>query len=255
MPETALVTGASSGIGEQFARQLAQRGHELLIVARRADRLDALAAELPTTARAIQCDLATDAASLPAKVADLGADVDLLVNCAGFGTSGPFIDHDPARDAEQVRLNCEAVVTLIHAFLPAMVKRRRGGIINVASSAGMQPIPYESVYSASKAFVISFSDALHVELRGSGVRVICVNPGPVPTEFQELAGYEPGRVGVVPGEISAEQAVREALEAYDRGRRSVVPGRVMRWFMRLTQPSPRAIQLRVTERLYRPKSG
>ena len=101
--------------------------------------------------------------------------------------------------------------------------------------------------------MISLSDALHTELRGSGVRVICVNPGPVPTEFQQLAGYEPGRVGVVPGQISAEQAVREALEAYDRGRRSVIPGIVMRWFMRLTQPSPRAIQLRVTERLYRPK--
>ena len=253
MPETALVTGASSGIGEQFARQLAKRGYELLLVARRADRLEALARGLPTASHAVQCDLATDAGSLQAKVADLGADVDLLVNCAGFGTSGPFVEHDAERDAEQVRLNCEAIVILTHAFLPPMIKRGRGGIINVASSAGMQPIPYESVYAATKAFVISLSDALHTELRGSGVRVICVNPGPVPTEFQQLAGYEPGRVGVVPGQISAEQAVREALEAYDRGRRSVIPGIVMRWFMRLTQPSPRAIQLRVTERLYRPK--
>jgi uncharacterized protein len=253
VPETALVTGASSGIGAEFARRLAQRGHDLVLVARRADRLEALAAELPTEARVLTCDLASDAASLATRVAELGVDVDLLVNNAGFGTSGPFIEHDPERDAEQVRLNCEAVVTLTHAFLPAMVERRRGGIINVASSAGMQPIPYESVYAATKAFVISFTDALHTELRGSGVRVLAVNPGPVPTEWQQVAGYDAGRVGVVPGRIPADQVVREALAAYDRGRRSVIPGRAIRWFIRLTSPSPRAVQLRVTERLYRPK--
>ena len=253
MPETALVTGASSGIGEQFARQLAARGHNLVLVARRADRLEQLAAELPTDARVVACDLAADAASLGGRVAELGIEVDLLVNNAGFGTSGPFVEHDPARDAEQVRLNCEAVVTLCHAFVPGMVDRRRGGVINVASSAGMQPIPYESVYAASKAFVISFTDALHTELRDSGVRVMSVNPGPVPTEWQQVAGYESGRTGVVPGKISAEQVVRESLEAFDRGRRFVIPGRAIRWFIRATQPSPRALQLRITERMYRPK--
>jgi uncharacterized protein len=190
---------------------------------------------------------------LAGRVEELGVDVDILVNNAGFGTSGPFLDHDPARDAEQVRVNCEAVVTLCHAFLPGMVERRRGGIINIASSAGMQPIPYESVYAATKAFAISFTDALHTELRGSGVRVMAVNPGPVPTGFQQSAGYEPGRTGVVPGEISAEQAVSESLEAWDRGRRSVIPGRTIRWFIRATQPSPRALQLRITERMYRPR--
>ena len=224
-----------------------------MLVARRADRLERLAAELPTEAHAVPCDLATDAASLRDRVAELGIEVELLVNNAGFGTSGPFLDNDPNRDAEEVRVNCEAIVTLTHAFLPAMVERGRGGIINVASSAGMQPIPYESVYSATKAFVISFTDALHTELRGSGVRVLAVNPGPVPTEFQERAGYEPGRVGVVPGHISAEEVVREALAAYDRGRRSLIPGRTFRWFIRVTRPSPRAVQLRITERLYRPK--
>jgi short-subunit dehydrogenase len=253
VPETALVTGASSGIGEQFARQLAARGWELVLVARRTNRLEALAEELPTTARAIPCDLATEAASLREKVAGLGSEVDLLVNNAGFGTSGPFLDHDPARDAEQVRVNCEAIVTLTHAFLPPMVERGRGGIINVASTAGMQPLPYESVYAATKAFAISFTDALHTELRGSGVRVLAVNPGPVPTEWQEVAGYERERVAVVPGQIPAEQVVSEALAAYDRGRRSVIPGRTIRWFIRATRPSPRAIQLRVAERIYRPR--
>jgi uncharacterized protein len=253
MRETALITGASSGIGEQFARQLAARGHPVVLVARRADRLERLAAELPTDAHAVPCDLATDAASLPDRVAELGVEVDLLVNNAGFGTSGPFLDHDPRRDAEQVRVNCEAIVVLTHAFLPGMVERGRGGIINVASSAGMQPIPYESVYAATKAFAISFTDALHVELRGSGVRVLAVNPGPVPTEWQEVAGYEADRVSVVPGRIPAEQVVSESLAAYDRGRRSVIPGRAIRWFIRATRPSPRAIQLRITERLYRPR--
>ncbi len=253
MRETALITGASSGIGEQFARQLAARGHELVLVARRADRLEQLATELPTDAHAVPCDLATDAASLRERVAELGVEVDLLVNNAGFGTSGPFLDQDPGRDAGQVRVNCEAIVTLTHAFLPGMVQRGRGGIINVASSAGMQPIPYESVYAATKAFAISFTDALHMELRGSGVRVLAVNPGPVPTEWQEVAGYGPDRVGVVPGRIPADQVVRESLAAYDRGRRSVIPGRAIRWFIRVTRPSPRAIQLRITERLYRPR--
>src|SRR3954447_3795487 len=253
MRETALITGASSGIGEQFARQLAARGHNVVLVARRADRLERLAADLPTQAHAVPCDLATDAAALPKRVADLEVEVDLLVNNAGFGTSGPFLDHDPTRDAMQVRVNCEAVVTLTHGFLPGMVERRRGGVINVASSAGMQPIPYESVYAASKAFALNFTDALHTELRGSGVRVMSVNPGPVPTEWQRVAGYEENRAAPAPGEISAEQVVSESREAGDRGRRSVIPGRTIRWFIRATQPSPRALQLRITERMYRPK--
>ena len=254
MRETALVTGASSGIGEQFARSLAARGLDLVLVARRADRLQQLAAELPTSTHVVPCDLTTDAASLPDSVAELDLEISLLVNNAGFGTSGPFLDHPPERDAEQVRLNCEAVVTLTHAFLPGMVERRRGGIINVASTAGMQPIPYESVYAATKAFAISFTDALHTELRGSGVRVLAVNPGPVPTEWQQVAGYEEGRVSVVPGAIPAEQVVSEALVAYDRGRRSVIPGRAIRWFINATRPAPRPVQLRVTERLYRPRT-
>ena len=168
MPGTALVTGASSGIGEQFARQLAARGHDLVLVARRADRLEALAAELPTEARVIACDLGADAASLPARVAELGLEVELLVNNAGFGTHGRFWELPEGRDAELVRVNCEAVVVLTRAFLPRMVERRTGGVIVVASTAGMQPLPYEAVYAASKAFALNFAGALNAELRGSG---------------------------------------------------------------------------------------
>ena len=251
MTETALITGASSGIGEHFARQLAGRGHDLVLVARRTDRLEALAAELPTQTRVVACDLANEATSLPAKVAELGADVDLLVNNAGFGTHGRFWEIDEGRDAEMVRLNCEAVVVLTRAFLPGMIERDRGGVITVASTAGFQPLPYETTYAASKAFALNFSDALHTELRGTNVRCVAINPGPVRTEWQEIAGIEESQIP--PGMISAEQCAREALEAYDRGARSLVPGAMFRWMMRAAH-GPRGLKLRIMERQYRPSS-
>jgi uncharacterized protein len=252
MAEVALVTGASSGIGAEFAKQLSERGYEVILVARRADRLEQLASELPGIAHVVVCDLANDAASLAGKVAELGLQVDVLVNNAGFGTHGRFAEIDPARDAELVRLNCEAVVTLTHAFLPGMLERRRGGVITVASTAGMQPIPYETTYSASKAFARTFSDALSGELRGTGVRALCVNPGPVPTEWQEAAGYEAGSLPPVPGKISAAQVAAESLRAFERGRRTIIPGAVIRWYMRINKPAPLAMKLRVVERMYRP---
>jgi uncharacterized protein len=252
MSQVALVTGASSGIGAEFAKQLSADGYEVILVARRAERLEELASQLPGNAHVVACDLVTDAASLAEKVAALGRDVDLLVNNAGFGTHGRFFQIDGPREAEEVRLNCEALVTLTHAFLPGMLERRRGGIITVASTAGMQPIPYETTYSATKAFARTFSDALSAELRGSGVGVLAVNPGPVPTEFQEVAGYRPGYLPPVPGKISAEQVVREALEAFQRGQRSIIPGSLMRWYMRVNGPAPLPIKLRVVERMYRP---
>jgi hypothetical protein len=251
--ETALITGASSGIGEQFARQLSDRGHELILVARRKDRLEKLATELPTKAHVVACDLSKDAADLKGKVDKLGVDVDLLVNNAGFGVRDRFLGVPADRQAEMVRVNCEAVVTLTHAFLRPMVERGRGGVIVVASTAGMQPLPYEAVYGASKAFALNFTEALHMEYRGTGVRILAVNPGPVPTEWQQVAGYEESGAEMMPGAIEADQVVREALRAYDKGKRSMVPGRLFRNFMRLNAPAPRAIKLRVGERLYRPK--
>lgn len=250
MAETALITGASAGIGEEFARQLARRGSDLILVARRKDRLEKLAEEVPTTAHVIECDLGSEAAKLPDKVAKLGVEVDLLINNAGFGTRGRFLELDPEREAEIVRVNCEAIVTLTHAFLPAMVERRRGGLITVASTAGMQPLPYETTYGASKAFAISFMEALSMELRGTGVRCLVVNPGPVKTEWQQVAGYDEN-TRTMPGIISAEECAADALRAYDRGKRSVIPGRLFPWVMRGTV-APKPIKLRVTERIYRP---
>ena len=248
----ALVTGASSGIGAEFARALAERGHEVVLVARRRDRLEQLAEQIGS-AHVVECDLAADPDRLVREVEELGLTVDLLVNNAGFGTWGRFVDSDPRKEAEQVRLNCEAVVVLTRAFLPGMVERGGGGIINVASTAGMQPLPYEAVYAATKAFVRSFSAALRTELRGTGVKVLNVDPGPVATEWQEVAGYsDPSATMGVPGRIEPRQVADEALRAFDRGRGSIVPGTVIRWFLRLGAPTPTALKLRLVERMYRP---
>ena len=252
MTNVALVTGASSGIGAEFAKQLSSGGYEVIMVARRSELMERLAEELPGPAHVIACDLANDAAALAGKVAELDRQVDVLVNNAGFGTHGRFAEIDPTREAEEVRLNCETLVTLTHAFLPGMIARGGGGVITVASTAGMQPLPYEATYSATKAFARTFSDALSAELRGTGVQVLCVNPGPVPTEWQEVAGYAPGYLPPVPGKITAAQVARESLEAFERGRRAIIPGFVIRWYMRINSPAPLPLKLRVVERMYRP---
>ena len=247
---TALVTGASSGLGEQFARQLARRGYDLVLVARRTDRLHALADELPREPIVIGHDLAANAAGLVGKVAGQGVDVDLLVNNAGFGTYGRVWEVEEGRDAEMVRLNCEAVVTLTRAFLPAMVERGRGGVIVVASTAGMQPLPYEATYAASKAFALSYTEALSAGAAGDRRRRDGRQPRPRPDRVARDRRPRRHRHGAG---RDRRRAVRgRSLEAWDRGRRSVIPGRLMRWVIRGSKLGPRGIQLRVTEKLYRP---
>ncbi len=201
----------------------------------------------------VACDLATEAPELHGRVEELGVRVDLLINNAGFGLRGRFRELPVERQAEIVRVNCEAVVTLTGAFLPELLDRNRGGIITIASTAGMQPLPYEAVYGASKAFALNFTEALHAELKSTGVKVLAVNPGPVHTEWQQVAGYEQAGGEMMPGAIEADQVVREALEAYDSGKRSMVPGRFFRNFMRLNAPAPRSLKLAVSERMYRPR--
>lgn len=260
----ALITGASAGIGGAIAHELATRGHGLVLVARRKDRLDALAQELGDAhgvrAEAIACDLADDQARerLPSQIAELDLDVEILINNAGFATGGAFHDSDPERELQQVRLLVEAPVALISAFLPAMVERGRGAILNVASTAGMQPMPYSAGYSAAKAYVLTFSEAIHQEVQGRGVTVTALAPGPVATEFWDNAGwqvkggqsFEKGFPR--PAMISAEQAASAGVKGLESGDRVVVPGLSMRTAMLAARYLPHAFKLPALEWMMRP---
>jgi short-subunit dehydrogenase len=255
----ALVTGASSGIGAEIARELARRGHNVVLVARRKDRLDAVAAEITAEhsvrAETLGCDLTkpTSRGRLPARIAALGLEVSVLVNNAGFATNGPFHQSDPARELDQVRVLVEAPVALCSQFVPAMVRRGSGAVLNVASTAGMQPLPYSAGYSAGKAYLLSFSEALHHELRDSGVTVTALAPGPVSTEFWDVAGWEVGSgqtvENAVPGLVwvTAEQTARAGVNGLDSGDRVVIPGLPMRAAMLASQHIPQAIKLPLLE--------
>lgn len=261
----ALVTGASAGIGGAIAHDLAARGHNLILVARRKELLDELAHELAGAhgirAEVLPTDLADARARerLPARVDKLALDVEILINNAGFATSGPFQDSDPARELEQVRVLVEAVVALTRAFVPSMVERRRGAILNVASTAGMQPLPYNAGYSAAKAYVLTFSEALHQELRGHGVTVTALAPGPVETDFWDISGWEVrGRSldrAVGPALITAADAARAGIRGLESGERVVVPGLPVRTAMMASRYLPHAVKLPVLERLMRRTGG
>jgi short-subunit dehydrogenase len=224
----ALVTGASSGIGAEFARRLAERGVNLFLVARSVERLERLASDLSRVngieARSLAVDLSTvdGPITLLDTVGSTGIFVEHVVNNAGFGSAGPFVSLDPSREASMVRLNSEAVVTLTRGFLEPMVSAGRGGVINVASTAAFQAVPYMATYGATKAFVLSFTSALVAELRGTGVRAMALCPGPVRTGFQAAAGIE--RPGIALAELTSRQTVESGLAAYDRGDAVCVPG-------------------------------
>jgi short-subunit dehydrogenase len=254
---TALVTGASSGIGADRARELAARGHGVTLVARREDRLQALAGELRDAhgvrAEVLACDLADPEArdALPGRIAALGLTVEVLVNNAGYGSAGRFVALDAAKETGQVRLNCEAVVALTHAFAPGMVERGRGAILVVASSAGFQPLPGQATYGASKAFALSFAEALHGELGVHGIAVTALCPGPVHTEFMEvadateLASSAPGFAWV-----DSDECARQAVDGLVKNRRVVVPGLAIKVATLAGQHTPRALLLPLLKRFY-----
>jgi short-subunit dehydrogenase len=191
---TTLVTGASAGLGEGFARALAKNGHDLILTARRADRLEALATDLRRTHGAtihvFTADLGDPEApaELITRIEAAGLTIDTLINNAGFGLQGAVADLDGGKQAAIIDVNCRALVILAHAVLPAMIARGKGAILNIASTAAFQPGPMFAVYSASKAFVLSFSEALHEEVKPHGVSVAALCPGPTNTEFAEVAG-------------------------------------------------------------------
>jgi short-subunit dehydrogenase len=222
---TALITGASSGIGVALAGELARRGHALTLVARRADRLRDLAARINgehgVRVEYVAANL-TDAADrdrIAAEVAAHGQVVDVLVNDAGMGTIGRFHELPVATELQLIRLNIEAMVALCGAFLPGMVDRGSGRVLNVASVSGFMPVPQQATYSASKAFVLTFTEALTIDLHGTGVTATALCPGPVKTEFGGIIEGLPSALYVEP-----ERVAREAIDGFEHGRRSVVPG-------------------------------
>ena len=219
-----LITGASAGLGVEFARQLKARGQKLVLVARRKDRLDALAAELGN-ARVVAIDLseAGSTARLMADVAAAGEYVDTLINNAGFGLKGRFAELDAARQRAMIDLNVTSLTELCRAVAPGMFERGQGAILNVASTAAFQPGPNMAVYFATKAYVLSFSEALHEELKPHGIHVTALCPGPTKTEFGEVAGFS-GNGAFDRLSADAESVVRAGLKGLEAKRAVVVSG-------------------------------
>lgn len=235
MTPVALVTGASAGLGVEFARQLSKRGHRLVLAARRKERLEEMAAELGN-ARAAAIDLSRPEAvtELIADIEGAGEDVDLLINNAGFGLIGRFAELDAKREREMIDLNVGALTDLCRAVAPRMIARKSGGILNVASTAAFQPGPKMAVYFATKAFVLSLSEALHEELKPHGIKVSCLCPGPTRTEFGEVAGFG-GNSLFDRVAMRADDVVRQGLNGLDRNRAVVVTG----WLNKLGAASTR----------------
>jgi uncharacterized protein len=246
----ALVTGASAGIGRAFALALADRGHDLVLVARDTERLEELAEELRAaygaSAEVLTADLSDPAAlaRVEARVADRDRPIDLLVNNAGFGTSGRFAALPVEREAQEIQLNVIALVRLTHAALGAQIDRGRGGVINVGSIAGYQPTPGNAIYGATKAFVRSFTQGVHEELKGSGVKCMVLSPGFTRTEFQQRAGFDSSEV---PGFLwqDAPTVVQHALRAYDKGRAECVPGPLNTATAAFTAVTPHSVTRRI----------
>lgn len=256
--QTALITGASTGIGAVFAHQLAARGAHLILVARSEDRLRTLAAGLTAahgvTVDVLPADLTRPGAGddLAARVAALGRTVDVLVNNAGFATHGDVERADPARLLDQVQLNCAAVVDLTTRFLPGMTARRRGAIVNVASTAAFQPIAHMAVYAASKAFVLSFTEALWSEARPRGVTVLALCPGATETPFFTVVGAEEASFGK---RRTPEQVVATALRGLATGKPSIVDGHANALLARLQRFLPHRAVLSIAERTVRPRDA
>jgi uncharacterized protein len=251
---TAVVTGASSGIGAEFARVLAGEGYNVTLVARREERLRELAGELQR-GYGVRADVAPHDLTDPAQRAELARTlplrIDVLINDAGFATGGPFHASDLQAELDQVRLLCEAPVDLLRRFLPGMVGRRSGAVVNVASTAGMQPLPNTAGYAAAKAHLLSLSEAVHAEVRRHDVHVTALCPPPVRTELFAKEDHPVERVPRLawldPGDVA-----RAGWEGAKTNKRVVVPGTVARVTSPIARLAPRAIQLRLAERAFRP---
>jgi hypothetical protein len=259
MRPLALVTGASSGIGSDLAREFARHGHNLVLTARRAAPMEALAAELQTlgaTVTVITADLSASgaAAALAANLDSRQLAVDVLVNNAGLGAGGAFHESDPRRVAETLQVNVVALTELTHALLPGMVSRRHGRVLFVASTAAFQPGPSMAVYCASKAFVLSFGEAIGYELRGTGVTVTTLCPGPTRTEF--TIGANTGEsvlfTGPMANVMSSAEVARQGYRALMAGKRVHVAGLMNKLVAASGRFSPHVLSLPVTSRILKP---
>ena len=246
---TALITGASSGIGRELAKLCAADGFDVILAARRTERLEDLAAELGTAhrvaARPLQVDLSDPEA--PGRLFDqlAGTPIDLLVNNAGFGLRGPFAETDWEAERRMIEVNMTAPAHLTKLFLPAMLQRGSGRILNVASIAGFVPGPFLAMYYASKAFLVSFSHAVANEVKGSGVTVTVLCPGPTRTEFEEAAGVEGSKL--FQGDVmSAEAVARVGYDAMMAGKAEVISGTRNRWMMLGARFAPRSMLAEIT---------
>ena len=254
---TCLVTGASSGIGAEIATALARRGHGVTLTARREERLEELAEQLEEQHGVRADTLAADVSHergrrrLTRELEARGLRVDVLVNNAGYGSGGAFVELDGGSEAAMVRTNVEAVVALSSAFLPEMVRRGHGAILNVASLIAFQPVPFQATYGATKAAVLNFTDALHEELRGTGVTATAICPGPVRTEFGEAGGFG-GADDRIPSFLwlSAGKVAEDAVSGLERGERVVVPGPINQVAALYGQHLPRAILLPLVRRTW-----
>jgi len=251
---TCLVTGASSGIGEEIARELARRGYNLTITARRFDRLSSLATELQSAfgvrVETAQCDLRVDGEreALLDRLENDGITIDVLVNNAGLGGAGKLLSVPEERALDMIDTNIRALVWLTRRVADGMVRRREGAIMNVASTAAFQPIPTEAVYSASKAFVLHFGEAFSIELAGSGVTCTTLCPGPTETEFADIAGISDG-FDSLPGFVVADPTfvAVEGVDAMARGKRLCIPGKLNKVTAVAGSKSPRTVVLRTLD--------
>ena len=251
--DVTLISGASSGLGAVFARKLAAQKHNLVLVARRKDKLDELAGELRKTQG---ISVIVEAADLSApnavgrlfkKLAEKKLEVTCLINNAGFGTSGSFAAQDISRQTEMINLNCTALMQLCHAVLPSMQKRNSGSILNVASTAAFQAGPGMAVYYASKAFVLSFSEALHDEVKAQGIKVSCLCPGPTDTDFFTAADARHSRLTKLLG--SPDKVVGDGLAALQRNQAFIVSGLMNKIFAQGSRLSPRALTRGIAKQL------
>jgi uncharacterized protein len=249
MKSVTVVTGASAGLGAEFARQLAKQGHNLVLTARRYDKLDELAKNLRSKygikTLVVACDLSEPGTCAPLlqRISEENLTVDTLINNAGFGLKGEFIDLDLSQQLDMIALNCMAMTDLCHTFLPGMIARKSGQILNVASTAAFQAGPLMAVYYATKAYVLSFSEALHEEVRHHGTKVSCLCPGPTNTEFFEVADMTKTALFKMAG--TPEKVVADGLLGLKRNQAFTISG----WRNKIVAQSTRLVPRAVTRRL------